>query len=105
MNIALFHTLTKNIAEDPSITATICSDDCMHTSGITLIAVRVDVAEARLSGVERSLHAGIKRKQNAGPIIRDCPSSKGNAPLIQTLLTSIFRSTVVNVAVATESNA
>jgi len=91
----------------PASTMPIASTTAMAPSGIASIAARVEIGEPHDAGVARSSRAGTKRKVKARPARRFAAAAwpTGIAPRIQTLRRPFFRSTVVRVAVVTDSRA
>ena len=83
------------------------STTAITPAGIASIAVRVEMGEAHEAGVARSSRAGTKRRVKARPARRwaEAAGPIGRAPRIQTLRKPFFSSTVVSVAVVTDSSA
>ena len=78
----------------------------MTPAGIASMAARVEIGAPHDAGVARSSRAGTKRSVKARPARRrDAASPSGAAPRIQTLRRPFLSSTVVSVAVVTDSSA
>ena len=91
----------------PASAMPIASTTAMAPAGIASIAARVEIGDPHDAGVARSSRAGTKRSVKARPARRRAAAASptGRAPRIQTLRRPFFSSTVVKVAVVTDSSA
>ena len=90
----------------PASVTPIASTTAIAPAGIASMAARVEIGEAHDAGVARSSRAGTKRSVNARPTRRwPAAAPIGAAPRIQTLRRPFLSSTVVRVAVVTDSSA